>query len=91
MREALVQLLVEEGRDPTLTASLAKAAQAYVASGGKNPGGVAPELLQEAMRAGVYADKAFADQLLDAQLLVQEGAMKYLVAAGGRARWAGGK
>jgi hypothetical protein len=32
-----------------------------------------------------------ADQLLDAQLLVQEGAMKYLVAAGGRARWAGGK
>ncbi len=32
-----------------------------------------------------------ADRLLDAQLLVQEGAMKYLVEAGGRARWAGGK
>ena len=32
-----------------------------------------------------------ADHLLDAQLLVQEGAMKYLVEAGGRSRWAGGK
>jgi cytosol alanyl aminopeptidase len=67
MREALVQLLVEEGRDPALTATLAKVAQAYVASGGKNPGGIAPELLQEAMRAGVLAQGApFADQLLAA-------------------------
>jgi Zinc carboxypeptidase len=32
-----------------------------------------------------------ADQLLDAELTVQEEAMKYLVDAGGRARWAGGK
>jgi hypothetical protein len=32
-----------------------------------------------------------ADQLLEAQLLVQQEAMKYLVDAGGRARWAGGK
>jgi len=32
-----------------------------------------------------------ADQLLDAQLIIQEEAMKYLVEAGGRARWAAGK
>jgi predicted deacylase len=32
-----------------------------------------------------------ADQLLDAQLIVQQEAMKYLVSAGGRVRWAGGK
>jgi len=32
-----------------------------------------------------------ADQLLDEQLLVQQEAMRYLVDAGGRARWAGGK
>ena len=32
-----------------------------------------------------------ADRLLDAQLVVQQEAMKYLVNAGGRARWAGGK
>jgi predicted deacylase len=32
-----------------------------------------------------------ADQLLDAQLVVQQEAMGYLVSAGGRARWAGGK
>jgi hypothetical protein len=31
------------------------------------------------------------DLLLDAQLIVQQEAMKYLVDAGGRARWAGGK
>ena len=32
-----------------------------------------------------------ADRLLDAQLIVQQEAMTYLVRAGGRARWAGGK
>jgi len=32
-----------------------------------------------------------ADQLLDAQLCVQEAAIKYLADTGGRARWAGGK
>jgi hypothetical protein len=32
-----------------------------------------------------------ADQLLDGELLIQEAAMKYLVDAGGRAKWAGGK
>jgi alanyl aminopeptidase len=67
MREALVQLLVEEGRDPALIAQLAKAAHAYLASGGKDMGGIAPELLQEAMRAGVMSEGApFSDQLLSA-------------------------
>jgi hypothetical protein len=32
-----------------------------------------------------------ADRLLDAELVVQEEAVKYLVDTGGRARWAGGK
>jgi cytosol alanyl aminopeptidase len=66
LRETLVQLLVEEGRDPVLIAQLSKAAHTYVASGGKDMGGIAPELLQEAMRAGVYAEGApFSKQLLD--------------------------
>jgi alanyl aminopeptidase len=67
MREALVQLLVEEGRDPALTAQLAKAAHVYLASDGKDTGGIAPELVQEAMRAGVVSEGApFSDQLLAA-------------------------
>jgi len=67
MREALVQLLVEEGRDPALTAQLTKAAHVYLASGGKDTGGIAPELVQEAMRAGVISEGApFSDQLLAA-------------------------
>jgi alanyl aminopeptidase len=66
LRETLAQLLVEEGRDPALIAQLSKAAHTYVASGGKDMGGIAPELLQEAMRAGVYAEGApFSRQLLD--------------------------
>ncbi|HEX3808653.1 MAG TPA: M1 family metallopeptidase [Rhizomicrobium sp.] len=67
MRQYLVQLLVEEGRDPQLIAQLAKAAHAYLASNGKDMGGIAPELLQEAMRAGVMSEGApFAQSLLDA-------------------------
>jgi len=67
LREYLVQLLVEEGRDPALMAQLTKGAQAYLASGGKNTGGIAPELLQEAMRAGVISQgKPFADQVFAA-------------------------
>ncbi len=67
LREYLVQLLVEEGRDPALIAQLTKAAHAYLASNGKDMDGITPELLQEAMRAGVYAEGApFADQLLAA-------------------------
>lgn len=66
LRQYLVQLLVEEGRDPALIAQLSKAAHTYIASGEKDMGGIPPELLQEAMRAGVYADAAFTDQVLDA-------------------------
>jgi alanyl aminopeptidase len=67
MREGLAQLLVEEGRDPVLIAQLTKAAHIYLASGGKDLGGIAPELLQEAMRAGVISEGTpFSDQLLAA-------------------------
>ncbi|HEX3674506.1 MAG TPA: M1 family metallopeptidase [Rhizomicrobium sp.] len=67
LRHNLVQLLVEEGRDPTVIAPLSKAAQTYLASGGNDLGGIPPELLEEAMRAGVYADGApFVDQVLTA-------------------------
>ncbi len=67
MRQYLVQLLVEEGRDPALMAQLTKAAHTYLNSGGKDLGGISPELLQEAMRAGVLLEGApFADQVLAA-------------------------
>ncbi|HTQ14979.1 MAG TPA: M1 family metallopeptidase [Rhizomicrobium sp.] len=67
LRGNLVRLLVEEGRDPAVIAPLAKAAQAYIASGGADMGGLPPELREEAMRAGVYALGApFVDQLLAA-------------------------
>ncbi len=67
LRQHLAELLVEEGRDPALTAQLAKAAHAYLASGGKNYGGMAPELRQEAMRAGIMAEgPSFGDLLMAA-------------------------
>ncbi|HEY2071493.1 MAG TPA: M1 family metallopeptidase [Rhizomicrobium sp.] len=67
LRQTLVQLLVEEGRDPALIAQLSKSADAYLASGRKSLGTLPPDLLQEAMRAGVYAQGApFVDKLLDA-------------------------
>jgi hypothetical protein len=60
-------LLLEEGRDPALTAQLTKAGHAYLSSGGKDLGGIAPELRIEAMRAGVMAEGApFADSVLSA-------------------------
>ncbi|HUB84305.1 MAG TPA: M1 family metallopeptidase, partial [Rhizomicrobium sp.] len=49
MRQYLVQLLVEEGNDQPLIAQLTKAAHVYLVSDGKDLGGIAPELLQEAM------------------------------------------
>ncbi|MGH6873348.1 MAG: M1 family metallopeptidase, partial [Rhizomicrobium sp.] len=65
-RGYLVRLLVEEGRDPALIAQLSKDAQTYLASGGKDEGGLPPELREEALRAGVYAQGApFADRLLE--------------------------
>ncbi|MGN6149081.1 MAG: M1 family metallopeptidase, partial [Rhizomicrobium sp.] len=67
MRQYLVQILVEEGNDPALIAQLAKAAHAYLSSNGANSGGIAPELLQEALRAGVMSEGApFADTVLAA-------------------------
>jgi alanyl aminopeptidase len=65
LREALVELLVEEGNDPALTAELSKAAHAFVSSGGENLGGIAPELSGEAMRAAVKGDPAFANAVFD--------------------------
>jgi alanyl aminopeptidase len=67
LRQYLVQLLVEEGNDPVLMAQLIKAAHVYLVSDGKDLGGIAPELLQEAMTAAVLSDGApFADALMDA-------------------------
>ncbi|HEY1838509.1 MAG TPA: M1 family metallopeptidase [Rhizomicrobium sp.] len=66
LRENLVTLLVEEGRDPALMAKLTTAAQTFVSSGGKNTGGIAPELAAEAMRAGAISGGAtFANSLFD--------------------------
>jgi cytosol alanyl aminopeptidase len=67
LRQHLAELLVNEGRDPALTAQLAKAAHTYLSSGGKDYGGMAPELRQEAMRAGVMAEgPSFSDLLIAA-------------------------
>jgi alanyl aminopeptidase len=67
LREYLVQLLVEEGHDQALMAQLSKAAQAYLSSNGKDYGGIAPDLMQEAMRAGVMSQgPAFAAQVFAA-------------------------
>lgn len=67
LREYLVQLLVEEGHDQALMAQLSKVAQTYLSSAGKDYGGIAPELMQEAMRAGVMSQgQAFADQVFAA-------------------------
>jgi alanyl aminopeptidase len=64
MRESLVTLLVEEGRDPVLMAQLTKAAQTFVSSAGKDTGGIAPELTAEAMRAGAMSGgQPFTDSL----------------------------
>jgi alanyl aminopeptidase len=66
LREQLVTLLVEEGRDPALMAQLTKAAQTFVSSGGKDTGGIAPELTAEAMRAGAMSGgAAFTNSLFD--------------------------
>jgi alanyl aminopeptidase len=67
MRQYLVQLLVEEGNDQALIAQLTKAAHVYLVSDGKDLGGISPELLQEAMTAGVISEGApFANALLGA-------------------------
>jgi alanyl aminopeptidase len=73
MRQYLVQLLVEEGDDPALIAQLSKAADTYLASNGANNAGIAPELLQEALRAGVMSEGApFVDRVLAAMQKSQD-------------------
>jgi alanyl aminopeptidase len=63
-RERLVTLLVSEGRDPVTISALAKADDAYL-SGDK--GALAPEIIADAMRAGLLAGgPAFADRLVNA-------------------------
>jgi alanyl aminopeptidase len=66
-RQHLVDLLVEEGGDPVLLARLAKAAQAYIASNGKDYSGLPPDVMREAMRAGAISGGApFMDSLIAA-------------------------
>jgi alanyl aminopeptidase len=66
-REFLAGTVVSEARDPATIAALAKAVQPYVASAGKTTGGLAPDILSDALRAGVLAGGApFADALLAA-------------------------
>ncbi|HEY2033462.1 MAG TPA: M1 family aminopeptidase, partial [Rhizomicrobium sp.] len=73
MRQYLVQLLVEEGRDPALIAQLTKAAHAYLASNGADSGGIAPELVREALRAGVLSEGApFANSVIGAMQKSQD-------------------
>jgi len=67
MRQRLAEILVEEGRDPDLTQRLAHAADAYLTSNGQSLDGLPPELLQEAMRAGVMAGgPGFGDKVIAA-------------------------
>jgi alanyl aminopeptidase len=67
MRQRLAEILVEEGRDPALTQRLAHAADVYITSNGQSLDSLPPELLQEAMRAGVMAgDAGFADKVIAA-------------------------
>jgi alanyl aminopeptidase len=64
-RMHLAELMVEEARDPAVTAALTRAASTYLDSGGKNLGGISIDLLQEALRAGVASQGTpFAERLL---------------------------
>ncbi|HEY1708307.1 MAG TPA: M1 family metallopeptidase [Rhizomicrobium sp.] len=66
-REYLGGLMVGEARDPATIAALAKAVEPFVASAGADRNGIAPDLLADAMRAGVLAGGApFTDRLLAA-------------------------
>lgn len=77
LRQNLVELLAEEGGDKALIAKLAKAAHAYLASGGKDLGGLPPELIQESLRAGVLAEGApFGATLIDA---IQKSKDEYFI------------
>jgi hypothetical protein len=61
-REKLATLLVAEGADPNTVSVLSAAAHAAVS--GKNTVKVAPDIVGVALRAGLMADPAFADAVL---------------------------
>jgi len=64
LREKLVALMVGEANDPAVVAELSATAHAYVASNGLKPGKLAPDLLGDALRAGLASDPLLADGLV---------------------------
>jgi alanyl aminopeptidase len=66
-REYLAQIMVGEARDPAVLKALAGPAKRYVASGGKDFAGLAPDIAGDAMRAGLLVEgMPFADAMLAA-------------------------
>ena len=59
-REKLATLLVAEGADPLVISKLSSAAHLYVASNGQKAANLAPDVLGDALRAGLLSDPAFA-------------------------------
>jgi len=66
-RPQLAQLLVEEARDPATITALSNAGAAYLTTPGATAGTLAPDLLKEALRAGMLSgDATFGDKLIAA-------------------------
>jgi alanyl aminopeptidase len=75
-RPPLAQLLVEEARDPATITALGNAATQYLTANGASAATLAPDLLREALRAGILsndmhpngapADTTFGDRLIAA-------------------------
>lgn len=66
-RAALAKILVEEAHDPATLSELSKSSHDYVSTGGRNFGALPPDLVREAMRAGVIdGGPAYGKTLLDA-------------------------
>ncbi|HEX2590079.1 MAG TPA: M1 family metallopeptidase [Rhizomicrobium sp.] len=64
-REYLAQIMVGEARDAAVLRALAGPAKRYVASGGKDFAGLAPDIAGDAMRAGLLVEgMPFADAML---------------------------
>jgi alanyl aminopeptidase len=73
-REQLATLLVSEGRDPQTVASLAAAAQSKLSGA---PNILAPELVGEAMRAGLLAQgPGFANLMIKTYLTTDDEALR---------------
>ena len=73
-RAALVQLLVEEARDPQTLAALTKAAEAYLAPAAKRLDGISPDLVGTAMRAAVIEKgTTFGRRLVEAYRASDDG------------------